>query len=195
MQTPQTSQSSQTPQAESTPKDPPVTNTPTETAPSPINKSLQSSKQINASCNYAAGKAVGGQEINVDLCSIRVKNSQSVAFIYYLNSDQVESEADCSNRTWVTFPERQVNRPQSPATQNMLDTVCGRRNSTSSTTSSAGTAIVFDPPSNVRVSPNGAILCSVQEKTAINIYGSDGSWYKTDVCGSIGFIHADQVRF
>jgi hypothetical protein len=62
-------------------------------------------------------------------------------------------------------------------------------------TSPADSAIVFDPPSNVRVSPNGEILCSVKEKTTINVYGSSGSWYKTDICGSMGFIQAEQLKF
>jgi hypothetical protein len=33
-----------------------------------------------------------------------------------------------------------------------------------SSISKTGVAIVFDPPSNVRKSPNGEILCSVREK-------------------------------
>jgi hypothetical protein len=62
-------------------------------------------------------------------------------------------------------------------------------------TASTGVAIVFDPPSNVRKSPDGAILCSVRKKTTINIYGSTGSWYYTDVCGNMGVIHSDQITF
>lgn len=58
-----------------------------------------------------------------------------------------------------------------------------------------GVAIVFDPPSNVRDSPNGEILCSVQTQQTINIYGSSGDWYRTDVCGTTGFIHNSQLRF
>lgn len=150
---------------------------------------------LKSSCNYLAGTAVGGQSINVDLCSISASNSGNVSFVYYLDSERVESEANCSSRTWTTFPERQVNRPQSPATQKMLDRICSHQSSSSASTSRTGVAIVFDPPSNVRVSPNGAILCSVKEKTTINIYSLNGSWYNTDVCGSMGVIHADQLKF
>jgi hypothetical protein len=62
-------------------------------------------------------------------------------------------------------------------------------------TSSAGSAIVFDPPSNVRSAPNGGILCLVRERTTINIYGKVGDWYNTDACGQMGVIHSSQVKF
>ncbi|MDR9899771.1 hypothetical protein G7B40_035220 [Aetokthonos hydrillicola Thurmond2011] len=63
------------------------------------------------------------------------------------------------------------------------------------TVSRTGVAIVFDPPSNIRESPNGRILCSVRRPTTINIYGSTGSWYYTDVCGTMGVIHSSQITF
>jgi hypothetical protein len=62
-------------------------------------------------------------------------------------------------------------------------------------TSPTGAAIVFAPPSNVRATPNGAIICSVRSVTTIDIYGSINGWYKTDVCGSMGYIHHSQIRF
>lgn len=67
-----------------------------------------------------------------------------------------------------------------------------------SATSSAAQSVnayVFDPPSNVRVTPNGAIQCSVNSRIYINIYGtsSDGAWFKTDYCGSMGYIHNSQI--
>ncbi|VEP15412.1 conserved exported hypothetical protein [Hyella patelloides LEGE 07179] len=62
-------------------------------------------------------------------------------------------------------------------------------------TSPAGTATVFAPPSNVRATPNGEIICSVRSVTNINLYGSVNGWYKTDVCGSMGYIHNSQINF
>lgn len=56
-------------------------------------------------------------------------------------------------------------------------------------------AVVFEPPSNVRVTPNGQILCSVKSVTSINTYGSRNGWYLTDVCGRNGYIHHSQIRF
>ena len=53
-------------------------------------------------------------------------------------------------------------------------------------------AVVFNPPSNIRSVPNGQIICSVQSKTTINVYGQNNGWYKTDYCGQ-GYIHQSQV--
>jgi hypothetical protein len=57
------------------------------------------------------------------------------------------------------------------------------------------TVLVFDPPSNVRMSPGGTILCSVDASTYINIYGHSGSWYQTDICGQMGVIDISQIQF
>ncbi len=64
-------------------------------------------------------------------------------------------------------------------------------------TSSAGVAIVFDPPSYVRTTPTptGSILCPVRSVRTINIYESTDGWYKTDACGSPGYIHQSQITF
>ena len=58
-----------------------------------------------------------------------------------------------------------------------------------------GTAIVFDPPSNVKKDPNGEILCSVRKRMTIKVYGSIDSWYYTDICGTMGVIHYSQIKF
>ena len=58
---------------------------------------------------------------------------------------------------------------------------------------STNTAVVFDPPSNIRAFPNGQIICSVRSATSINVYGYNNGWYKTDYCGQ-GYIHQSQVR-
>lgn len=142
-------------------------------------------------CNYYAGQAVGGQSVNVDLCSISRASYKSIDFVYYLGQERVQSQANCEAGTWTSFPERTVQRPQSEATQNMLDVVCQYRNPTSR----GGVATVFAPPSNIRKYPNGEILCSVKSRTNINIYGSIGEWYYTDACGQLGVIHSSQVRF
>lgn len=55
-------------------------------------------------------------------------------------------------------------------------------------------ATVIDPPSNVRRTPNGEILCVVQESTDIITYGEAEGWFYTYVCGQEGRIHHTQVR-
>ncbi|MBD3886567.1 hypothetical protein IFO70_33375 [Phormidium tenue FACHB-886] len=143
-------------------------------------------------CNYYAGRAVDGQSINVDLCSISTASYRSADFVYYLGSDRIQSQANCENASWTTFPEREVHRPQSQATQNMLDAVCSRLSSNSFT---PARATVFAPPSNVRTAANGEVLCSIKQQMSINIYGSTGEWYYTDACGTTGVIHSSQISF
>lgn len=171
----------------------PSKSTKTQTPPESSSKAAQS---VSSACNYEAGRSVDGQIINVDLCSVNPNFSGNLSFVYYLNQERIESEANCANGTWITFPEKQVNYPQSNATKKMLDKVCsGKSSSSNSVISGAGSAIVIDPPSNVRNVPNGKIICSVNEESAIKIYGSSGDWYNTDICGSMGVIHKSQLRF
>lgn len=154
---------------------------------------LESKPSFAQTCNYFAGTAVGGQRINVDLCSIAPASPESVDFVYFLGNEKVVSQANCVQGHWVSFPERQINRPQSEATQRMLEIVCSYRNEDINIPRGRQ-AVVFDPPSNVRVVPNGEILCSVNNRRRINTYGSaGGSWYYTDVCGTMGVIHSSQI--
>jgi len=145
------------------------------------------------SSTYYAGQAAGGQSIRVDLDSVSTAGYLSVDFVYYLENERIQSQVNCEAGTWTTFPEKAVHTPASQATQNMLNRVCSNKVPTSSAQSR--TAIVFDPPSNVRTTPNGPSLCSVRERTTINIYGSTGSWYYTDVCGTTGVIDLSQLQF
>jgi hypothetical protein len=68
-----------------------------------------------------------------------------------------------------------------------------------SSISSSEYAIVFDPPTNVRVGPSTGsdVQCSVTAKTTIRILGLEGNWYRTDVCGNgqTGYIYRNQVKF
>ncbi len=61
----------------------------------------------------------------------------------------------------------------------------------------ASDGLVFDPPSNVRVKPNGKILCSITTKKRIAIWNDrtgGEQWYATQACGTKGYIHRDQIR-
>ena len=56
-------------------------------------------------------------------------------------------------------------------------------------------AVIYAPPSNVRATPNGQIICSIKAVTSINTYGYEKGWYLTDICGRDGYIHESQIRF
>ncbi|MGB5913327.1 MAG: hypothetical protein WBG63_00575 [Phormidesmis sp.] len=69
-------------------------------------------------------------------------------------------------------------------------------NSVNSNPDAVQTALVYDPSSNVRETPNGYVLCSIDTRAYINIYGHYmDDWYSTDACGSLGVIHISQIQF
>jgi hypothetical protein len=54
--------------------------------------------------------------------------------------------------------------------------------------------LVFAPPSNVRTSPNGSVVCTIAKQQVIRVYVEpQGSWYSTTACGG-GWIHESQIR-
>jgi hypothetical protein len=68
--------------------------------------------------------------------------------------------------------------------------------------SSGRWAYIIDPPSNVRATPNGRIICVIRQRNApVSILGStgvtdgNGTWYYTDACGVRGVIHSSQFRY
>ena len=142
------------------------------------------------------GHAVGGEKLQLDLTSINpTPNSAKISFRYRLGNENINSIADCGRREWMTLPERKWHSPKSAATERMLSRVCEAFRSDAPAISTSGAAIVFDPPSNIRTTPNGSILCSITSKGTIPIQGRRGDWYETDYCGSPGYIHKGQVRF
>ena len=145
---------------------------------------------------YDAGMAVGGQRVQLDLSSLSPTQDPSrLRFRYWLGNQSIDAAADCRARTWTTYPEAETHSPRSAATERMLSRVCGGADVAPPVVSATGAAIVFDPPSNIRSTPNGAILCSVTSRGTIPIQGRSGAWYRTDFCGSPGYIHQGQIRF
>ena len=152
------------------------------------------------------GQSVTGAPIRLLMGSINARDNQFREFRYQLGNSTIEAMANCTDQSWTSYPERQVNRPQSPATERMLGLVCGTSPqanqpatapapSPSPDASYPGVAIVFDPPSNVRTSPGGAFLCTVNSQRNVRVGQIQGEWYPTSACGSRGFIHRSQVRF
>ena len=149
---------------------------------------------------FDAGVAVGGQRVLVDTSSISATpDAGRMHFRYWLGNASVEAVADCNRHTWTSYPEAETHSPQSAATARMLTRVCEGRIASpvaaAPTQSASGAGLVFDPPSNIRATPNGAILCSVTSRGSIPIQGREGNWYRTDFCGTPGYIHRGQIRF
>lgn len=171
---------------------------------------------------YFAGQAVGGELLLVDLDSIRRVGNRDANFDYVLSEALVEGQAHCvGGGAWTTLNDGVTHYAQSQATREMLRIVCSysghapieiavdpaptddlpadlsalRADLTASRASSTQVALVYDPSSNVRATPNGQILCSIDTRAYINIYGSLGDWYNTDACGELGVIHISQIQF
>lgn len=146
------------------------------------------------------GQASSGAPIRLLMGSINQRDAQYREFTYQLGNDSVQAMANCTDQSWTSYPERQVNRPQSPATERMLELVCGTAPSVAAPSPTAeasflGVAIVFDPPSNVRRQPGGGFLCTIDARRRIRVGQAEGDWYPTSACGARGFIHKSQVRF
>jgi hypothetical protein len=84
-------------------------------------------KAVAQSCNYFAGTAVTGQKVNLNTCSIYRDDERDPNFVYYLGNKKIDGIANCRKGTWTTYPDLVVHRPQSQATQRMLDRVCSVR--------------------------------------------------------------------
>jgi len=171
-------------------------------APSQVETVQQDAPQAApaASDTVELGASVTGVPIRLLMQSINTRDRQFRDFQYQLGSSTVAAMANCTDQSWTSYPERQLNRPQSPATERMLRLVCGTTNEADPPAplpnpAFPGVAIVFDPPSNVRRSPGGAFLCTVNNPRSIRVGQAQGEWYPTSACGPQGFIHRSQVRF
>jgi hypothetical protein len=144
-------------------------------------------------CNYNLGPASTGQTTRINLCSIQRQPQSRVDFVYSLGSETIPAQANCRNNTWLTYPEKATHSPQSQATIDMLKIAC----TAPSSNDGIGIGVVFDPPSKIRDKPNGTVICTIRDLTAIELAGGvtgGGEWYRTRACGG-GVIHKSQIRF
>ncbi len=167
---------------------------------------------------YYVGKVEGGEPLVVNLDSITSVGEYDANFDYVLGEALVSSQAHCSGGVaWTTLSDGVVHYAQSQATREMVRTVCSYLSPPAPVdiavvpapvsfesdspsrlyelAASTQTAFVYDPSSNVRATPNGRILCSIDTRMYINIYGQLGDWYDTDACGEPGVIHISQIQF
>lgn len=141
------------------------------------------------------GNASTGEKVHLNLDSIqREGRKNGYFFTYQIGADRPFAYTPCDGRFQVVTSDgvtfEPLMKPQSEATRKMLDRVCTYQHR-----QAARSAYVFAPPSNVRTSPKGDILCSVKSQKKIQVYGSQDSWFYTDVCGKMGVIHSSQIKF
>jgi hypothetical protein len=141
------------------------------------------------------GTASTGENVRLSFDSIQVATRSlglsqppTYFFQYQIGRDDVYAVTAC-NGTFSTSKDGdrydQAHRPESTATQKMLDRVCSAW---------VRTAEVFSPPSHIRMGPKGKIICTIQAKQNITTYGQYEDWFYTDACGKMGLIHFSQIR-
>lgn len=58
------------------------------------------------------------------------------------------------------------------------------------------TARVGSIPARIRTAPNGVLMCIVPVGQAVQITSQPyNGWYRTDACGSVGYVHDDYLEF
>lgn len=146
-------------------------------------------------CNFRLGNSVAGSPMAVDLCSLRpVPRSFNVEFTYSIEGVQINANANCRDNSWYIPSDDTRHVPRSRATENMLKIICTAPRDASS---DSRLAVIFNPPSNIRRSPNGPIICTVTELRTISTSSAIPSgWIRAYVpgCGG-GYIHKSQVAF
>ncbi|MBE9144087.1 hypothetical protein [Planktothrix mougeotii] len=152
------------------------------------------------------GTASTGETLTLDTDSVSLWTPMGtglfISATYYLDNERIDASISCRNRSWVVEGDSTHYTPQSQATQNLISTACRiafnsqSRQSNQSQQTRERTWIIYDPPSNVRYSPNGEVLCTIGDKRRIQIRGNSvNGWYRTPACeGADGWIHESQIK-
>lgn len=142
------------------------------------------------------GTASTGQTVTLDTNSVSRSQRGTGLFIsarYYLGDERVNADISCRDNYWVVSGESTQYRPQSQATRNLLSVACGVSR-INNQLEDAQDLLVYDPPSNVRSTPNGSVKCVIENMQIIRVVGEPrGTWYSTTACGG-GWIDQSQIR-
>lgn len=124
-----------------------------------------------------------------------------VGFLGTLTSiDQMKGRVEAAA---AIKPAGSTNAFDAMSSSNSVSSSTQKQDAETSTSTSKRKAFVYAPPSNVRITPDGKLLCTINQPTNINVYDYaastyDGSrevkWYYTDACGSMGVIAYSQFR-
>jgi hypothetical protein len=140
------------------------------------------------------GTASTGQTVSLDTNSIPFDDGAYANATYYLGEEKLAASIHCGQSYWTVKGDSTRYTPQSKATQNLVTIACQIRQLKEK--AGRGYFVVFDPPSNVRLSPNGSVKCVIEKMEIITIsveLGLVGGWYQTEACGG-GWISESQVR-
>jgi hypothetical protein len=141
------------------------------------------------------GTASTGETVTLSFDSIQVATrslgltqSPTYFFQYKIGSDHVYAVTACNGEFSTSLDGDRydvLRRPESEATQKMLNRVCSAW---------VRPAQVLSPPSHVRMGPKDEIICTLQTSQSITTYGHYEDWVYTNACGKLGLIHSSQIR-
>jgi hypothetical protein len=172
----------------------PVAATPTPVAVAPVAPPVTISASTAPAGMLVLGTASTGQTVSLDTNSIPFDDGAYAQATYYLGEEKLAASIHCGQSYWTVKGDSTRYTPQSKATQNLVTIACQIRQLKEK--AGRGYFVVFDPPSNVRLSPNGSVKCVIEKMEIITIsveFGLVGGWYQTEACGG-GWISESQVR-
>lgn len=139
------------------------------------------------------GTASTGQTVSLDTNSIAYTDGAYANATYYLGEEKVLASINCGQSYWTVKGDSNQYTPKSQATQNLVTLACQIRLSNNKI-EGMDYAIVYDPPSNVRSSPNGSIKCVLEKMELISVsVKPKDTWLQTKACGG-GWISETQVK-
>lgn len=115
----------------------------------------------------------------------------------------IPNKVEEQQQTIKQSPVVNIETPQGHESDGAITYPPQQTNSMTTSREDSYSALVYDPPSNIRITPDGELLCTINQPTNIKVYGYAGSiykgtrevkWYFTDVCGSMGVIASTQFR-
>ncbi len=168
------------------------TATPTPVAAAPVAPPVAISTPAAPAGMLVLGTASTGQTVKLDTNSIPFNDGAYAQATYYLGEEKLDALINCGQRFWNVNGSITRYTPQSQATENLVRLACQIRQVVK--TEEMSYFVVFDPPSNVRSTPNGSVKCVIENMEIIKTVGEPKSaWYQTTACGG-GWISQSQVR-
>ena len=145
------------------------------------------------------GNASNNKSITLDTNSIFFNDKNFAQVVYYLGEEKLSATINCDENTWIVKGYEQAYPPESQATKNLIKLACDIKK-VKNRSEGIGYFIVYDPPANLRSTPNGSIICVIDTMQLIKPYGDpQNDWYSTEAfCPDgkqkKGLIHDSQLK-
>lgn len=145
------------------------------------------------------GNASNDEAVYLDTQSISFDDEISVRAVYYLGKAKHLATINCSETFWTVEGDKTKYKPMTQASKNLIALACDIKK-VKDKNEGIGYFIVYDPPANLRSTPNGSIICKIDTMQLIKPHGDpQNDWYSTDaICPDgnqkKGLIHKTQLK-